>query len=449
MALGLSFYVSWKLTAFIVVFAPIMGVLIKKFGKKMRRASRKAMEESSDMLGQIEATLNGVRVVKAANAERFERRRYASIMNRLVAQQVKMSRIDAISTPTLEMLSMLIVGIVVIYAAYLVKVTPAEDLTNAEFFMVMACLMGTAESLRKVSKINNQLEKSNASAARLFETLDMPLERARVLRKHQLQQDAMAPVVRRKLPPIEHDVRFENVTFTYDNTNYPAVENVSLTIPRGRSVAVVGRNGSGKTTLLSLLPRFFEPQEGRILIDGVDTRMASISSLRKQIGIVTQDPVIFPGTIASNIAYGLPLASRDDIIEAAKRAFAHEFILEKPQGYDTVLGEMGGQLSGGQKQRINIARAILRKSPILILDEATSQVDAESEHLIQQAIQSLMQERTTFVIAHRFSTITSADTIVVMERGRIVGQGKHEELLKTCETYQQLYERQLFIPPAA
>ncbi|MBA3273328.1 MAG: hypothetical protein H0T11_05585, partial [Chthoniobacterales bacterium] len=179
MALGLSFYVSWKLTAFIIIFAPIMGVLIKTFGKKMRRASRKAMEESSDMLGQIEATLNGVRVVKAANAERFERKRYTNIMDRLIGQQIRMSRIDAISTPTLEMLTLLIVGIVVIYAAYLVKITPADDLSNPEFFMVMACLMGTAESLRKVSKINNQLQKANASAERLFDTLELPLERPR------------------------------------------------------------------------------------------------------------------------------------------------------------------------------------------------------------------------------------------------------------------------------
>ena len=231
-------------------------------------------------------------------------------------------------------------------------------------------------------------------------------------------------------------------------------------MPKGKAIAIVGRNGSGKTTLLALVPRFYDPDAGRITIDGTDIRQATLRSLRRQISIVTQDSVIFPGTIAQNIAYGHPLATklndgtpsalllRDQIESAAKRAFAHEFIMEKSQGYDAPLDGLGGQLSGGQKQRLNIARAILRQSPILILDEATSQVDAESEHLIQQAIESLMHERTTFVIAHRFSTILSADSIVVMERGRIVGQGKHEELLRTCETYQQLYERQMITASA-
>jgi len=258
-----------------------------------------------------------------------------------------------------------------------------------------------------------------------------------------------------KLPPLRHEIRFENVTFTYPGASAPAVEGVDLVVPKGRCVAVVGRNGSGKTTLLALLPRFYDPQEGRILIDGTDVREATLRSVRGQVSVVTQDSVLFPGTIAQNIAYGDPRASRQDIEAAARKAFAHEFILDKPQGYDTMLGELGGQLSGGQRQRVCIARAILRRAPILILDEATSQVDAESEHLIQRAIDGLMHEGsdgtgsrpTTFVIAHRFSTILNADSILVMERGRVVGQGKHDELLASCETYRQLYERQLLDSP--
>jgi subfamily B ATP-binding cassette protein MsbA len=443
MAMGVALTLSWRLTLFIVLFAPVMALIVKKFGKKMRRASRAALQSSSSMLGQIEGTLIGIRVVKGANAERFERRRYMRVMGKLILEQMRMSKIDAFSAPVLETAIMLMAGGVVLYATHMVVL---HDLSSENFIGVMACLAVIGESLRRASKAINALQKSNAAAQRIFETLDMPVERPRVGPKRS----------QRRLPPLQSEIEFRDVTFSYANTNSPAVNGVSLTVPKGQSVAIVGRNGSGKTTLMALLPRFFDPQSGSILVDGHNTREITLPSLRGQISIVTQDSIIFPGTIAENIAYAHPYFSQtrpcsasrkqfmSQIEESARRAFAHEFILEKPQGYETVLGEMGGQLSGGQKQRLCIARAIFRQSPILILDEATSQVDAESEHLIQQAIEQLMHERTTFVIAHRFSTIISADTIVVMERGQIVGQGKHDELLRTCETYQQLYERQLF-----
>ena len=517
MAFGIAMLASWKLTMFIVICAPVMLVVIKKFGKKMRRSSKKAMLSSASMLGQIEGSLLGIRVVKAAGAERFERRRYSRIMDKLVGQQLHMSRIDAFTQPTMGTLMLLMVAVMVIVASVMVLSVP-PSLSKERFFLVMACLAGIGDSLRRVSKVNNVLQRSNAAATRIFEVLDLPMERGRrkaEARRHEgtearrggegqrdkgtegqrategtagahlpplpsgprteapsspsclrasvppcLPLPASVPscLPRIKLPPLQREIRFENITFSYPNSSSPAVSDVSLIVPKGKCVAIVGRNGSGKTTLLALLPRFYEPQEGRILIDGIDIRHATLRSLRGQISIVTQDSVIFPGTIAENIAYGHPLANaspessagralRSEVIAAAKRGFAHDFILEKPQGYDTLLGELGGQLSGGQKQRLCIARAILRKSPILVLDEATSQVDAESEHLIQQAIEGLMHERTTFVIAHRFSTIQSADEIIVMDRGRIVGQGRHDELLATCETYQNLYERQLFGTP--
>ncbi len=443
---GLALVLSWKLTLLIVLFAPLMAVVIKKFGKKMRRASRAALQRSASMLGQIEGTLVGIRVVKSANAERFERRRYSGIMEQLRAEQLKMARYEAWATPAMETVALLVVGIVLMIASYQVLV--AKSLDASSFLLIMGCVAGMGESLRRVSKVNNVLQRSNAAAARIFEVLDMPIERGR---SHEHDQV--------KLAPISREISFEDVSFTYAEGNHPAVSDVSLVVPKGSSVAIVGRNGSGKTTLAALLPRFFDPQSGRITIDGIDIRRATLTSLRRQIGIVTQDSVLFPGTIAQNIAYGHPLAGtlgtstpaaarlREDIINAAKRAFAHDFITEKTGGYDMQLDGLGGQLSGGQRQRLNIARAILRQAPILILDEATSQVDAESEHLIQQAIESLMHERTTFVIAHRFSTILSADTIVVLDRGKIVGQGKHEELLTTCPTYAQLYERQMFAAP--
>jgi ABC-type multidrug transport system fused ATPase/permease subunit len=448
MAFAVALWASWKLTMFIVVFTPIMLVIIKKFGKKMRRASKKAMLSSSSMLGQIEGSLLGIRVVKAATAERFERRRYTRIMDGLVTQQLKMSRIDAFTEPTMATLTLVVVATLVIFASYMIF--ERHTLDRESFLLVLVCLGGIGDSLRRVSKVNNVLQRSNAAAARIFEVLDLPVEE-----ENRKQRPAGAhgrtPRAHSRVPlqPMQRGIHFEAVTFAYPNAPTPAVVDVNLEVPKGKSIAIVGHNGSGKTTLLALLPRFYDPQAGRITIDGVDVRAVTLKSLRQQISIVTQDSVIFPGTIEDNIRYGNPLATRDEVVAAAKRAFAHEFILEKPEGYDTRLGELGGQLSGGQKQRLCIARAILRKSPILVLDEATSQVDAHNEDLIQRAIESVMKERTTFVIAHRFSTIRSADEIVVMDRGRVVGQGRHDELLVTCETYQQLYERQLFTMPGA
>ncbi|MGD0541026.1 MAG: ABC transporter ATP-binding protein [Tepidisphaeraceae bacterium] len=447
----LAMYLSPQLTLFIILLVPLMGIMMKKFGKKMRRASRAALRSSSTLLGQIDGTLVGIRVVKGYNAEKFERRRYTRILDKLVAELLRMSRIDAISSPVMETIIMVVAGMVIILATYMV--TEKQTLTQPSFFTVMFALAVIAESLRKASKVNNALQKSNAAAARVFETLDMLPEREvdTLIGK----AEAGGTIAPRKLTPLRSRIEFQNVSFTYPNAKSPAVCGVSLIVPKGQSVAVVGRNGSGKTTLLALLERFFDPDGGRILIDGTDIRTATRTSLRELISLVTQDSHVFPGTFAENIAYGEPLADpeapdspeRRELFErieqAARQAFAHDFIVEKPGGYGMQLGGLGSQISGGQKQRLCIARAIFRQAPILILDEATSQVDAESEHLIHQAIESLMHERTTFVIAHRFSTILSADTIVVMERGQIVAQGKHDELLSSSEVYQQLYERQL------
>ena len=449
MALILALSLSWRLTLFIIGFAPLMAATMKKFGKKMRRASRAALRSSSSMLGQIEGTLAGIQVVKVFNAQRFERRRYMRIMNRLIAEQLRMSYIDALSGPVMETFIMLMAGFVVMFAAYMILVA-RPPLDPSKFILVMISLAVIAESLRRASKVNNSMQKSNAAAARIFEILDLPMEANRHLRLHGQIAQPLA-----KLPPLHSRIQFQHIHFTYPQATAAALCDVDLTVPKGQSVAIVGRNGSGKTTLLRLLCRLYEPPRGRILVDGVDIQSVTLNSLRDQISLVTQESHLFPGTIAQNIAYGDIAAEPDApdsparrelfqrIGDAARRAFAHDFILEKPQGYDTVLGEMGGQLSGGQRQRVCIARAIFRQTPILILDEATSQVDAESEHLIQQAIEQVMHERTTFVIAHRLGTILSADTIVVMERGRIVGQGRHDDLLRNCETYQQLYERQL------
>jgi ABC-type multidrug transport system fused ATPase/permease subunit len=455
MAFCFALLVNWQLTMFIVILAPLMGAMMKRFGKKMRRASRAALRSSSVLLGQIEGTLVGIRVVKGYNAEKYERRRYSKILYSLIGEQIRMSRIDAISSPVMETIILVMAGMVVLVGTYML--TERHTITAANFFVVMASLATIAESLRRASKVNNALQKANAAATRLFETLDLKPER-----EHGQLPTATAgngAITSRKLPILQSAIEFQDIVFTYPNASSPALNGISLTVPKGQSVAVVGRNGSGKTTLLALLERFYDPDSGRILVDGVDIRTVSRTSLREQISLVTQDSHIFPGTIAENIAYGEVLANPNApnsperrqifarIEDAARRAFAHDFINEKG-GYDFKLEGIGGQLSGGQRQRLCIARAVYHQSPILILDEATSQVDAESEHYIHEAIEHLIHERTTFVIAHRFSTILSADTIVVLERGVIVGQGKHDELLATCPIYQQLYERQLIGSPA-
>jgi ATP-binding cassette, subfamily B, bacterial MsbA len=443
--------VNWILTMFIVLLAPLMGLVMKKFGKKMRRASRAALRSSSSLLGQIEGTLVGIRIVKGYNAEKYERRRYGKILWTLIAEQIRMSKIDAFSSPVMEMMILIMAAPVVLVATMMI--TQWHSIPSTDFIGVMIALAMIAESLRKASKVNNALQKANAAAARLFEIYDILPERQQG--QISVASAGNGEIVPRKLPPLKNSIDFQNVVFTYSGASMPALDGVSLRVPKGQSIAIVGRNGSGKTTLQRMLMRFYDPDAGRILIDGVDIRTVSRSSLRDQISLVEQDSNILPGTIAENIAYGEPLAhpqAKDSpqrtavwarIQDAARRAFAEEFILEKPGGYNMLLEAVGTQLSGGQKQRLCIARAIFHQSPILILDEATSQVDAKSEHLIHEAIEHLIHERTTFVIAHRFSTIISADKIVVMERGQIIGEGKHDDLLNTCPVYQQLYERQL------
>ncbi|HRV20133.1 MAG TPA: ATP-binding cassette domain-containing protein, partial [Anaerohalosphaeraceae bacterium] len=282
---------------------------------------------------------------------------------------------------------------------------------------------------RKVSDVWNFIQQANAAAERVFAVIDEPRE----------------PEVPGAfdLKPLQKDIVFEDIAFTYPGSLQPALKGVNLTVPAGKTVAVVGPNGSGKTTLVNLIPRFFEPDSGRILIDGQDIHKASLASLRDQISLVTQQVVTFNDTIANNIAYSKPGASMDEIVRAAKMAYAHEFIEPLPDGYNTLIGESNAGFSGGQLQRIVIARAILKNPKILIFDEAMSQIDADSEAKIHAALEAIMKDRTCFLIAHRFSTVISADFIVVMDGGRIAAQGRHEELMASCGLYKRLYETQL------
>jgi ABC-type multidrug transport system fused ATPase/permease subunit len=367
-----------------------------------------------------------MRVVKGYTREHYERQHLFRIDRRLLKQQLKMGFVEALTSPVIETLSFVAAAAAILYFATDIVHRPDQ---TPEFMTLLICLGAIFDPVRKLSTIYPKLQRANAASQRIFELVDSPSE---------YDQDAGKP----RLTPLRHTIEFDNVTFTYPKASRPAVRGVSLTVRRGETIALVGPNGSGKTTLVSLLPRFFPLDSGRILIDGQDTAEVNLSSLRKQFSLITQESVIFADTVKENIAYGRPEASFEEIVEAARKAFADEFIQQMPDGYDSVVGEHGATLSGGQRQRLAIARAILRNAPILIFDEATSQVDPESELKIHQAIDAFLRDRTAFVIAHRYSTISDADRILVMDDGEMVAVGTHDQLFKSCPLYRRLYETQ-------
>jgi len=422
--------INWKLTAVAAVGVPVIGVLLRKFGKAIRRATRRALSNRGKLLGILKESLDGVHVVKVHNAEGAERRRFALINRRVFQEEMKVRRIRALSSPLIEALSVLGVLAVACISAWMIF-REGED--AAEFITVLVMLGAAGRSLKLVSNINNQIAESSAAADRVFEVLNLPTEEAGIEESDKLPN----------LPRHKRDIHFDQVSFAYPDQDRPAVNDVDLRVKFGQMIAVVGGNGSGKTTLLSMLPRLLTPTVGCVRIDDTDIRDVNLRSLREQMGVVSQQSVLFTGTIAENIAYGRSHESLENIKNAAQAAFAHDFISALPGGYDTKLGEHGSGLSGGQRQRICIARAILRDPAILILDEATSQIDADSEAKISQAIGNLVHSRTIFVIAHRLSTVIEADQIVVLDNGSIVDVGTHEELLERNDLYRSLAQNQL------
>ena len=424
--LGWAMVLSWQLTLIFLCGAPLVLWLVAVFGKKMKRATLKSLVASAQMLAKLRGAVSGLKVVKVYNRQGHERRSFAVINQRLLKQLLKISRVDAATSPTMEILGMAAGGVAIVFGAHWV----AEKQIDPSEFLILIALLGTAaDAVRKTSGIWNKIQEANAAAERIFGIIDEPIEK---------QAPNAADIA-----PLKEKIEFKNVVFAYPGNDAPTLRGLNLTVTAGHNVAIVGPNGSGKTTLANLMPRFYDPDAGSIFIDGKDIRNATLFSLRSQIGMVTQNTVTFNDTIAANIAYGKPGATTEEIIAAAKRSFAHEFIVLLADGYDTIIGEQGSGLSGGQLQRIVIARAILKNPAILIFDEATSQVDADSEHKIHKAIEEIMQDRTSFIIAHRFSTVITADVIVVMDDGRIIAQGQHDELMQTCPLYQSLYETQL------
>ena len=424
--LGIMFFRSWQLAFVTMIIIPIAIFFIQIFGQRNKIAVSKRQISFGGLSSLLVETITGVRVVKAFGMEKYESKRFKDANDDLYKNHMRSIMIDSYSYPIIEIIGASAGATIVAYGGYLIingQITPG-DFTSfvISFFMLN-------EPVKKLNGFNLKLQEGFAAVRRIFNILDV-------------KDDIVILPNATKLTNFDREISLNIHAFHYPDQDEPAVKDFQLTVQKGEAVALVGSSGAGKTTIANLIPRFYDITRGEISIDGYDLRDLDLVSLRKMIAIVTQDTILFNDTIASNITYGQPDCSNERMYAAAQAANAHKFIAEQPQGYETVIGEKGVRLSGGQRQRLSIARALVKDAPILILDEATSALDSESEIEVQQAIEHLMENRTTIVIAHRLSTIRNTDRICVMEKGQIVEQGTHDELLLREGRYQQLYEMQ-------
>src|SRR5947199_7934948 len=424
--LAASFYYNWRLTLGSLAIAPIIAVLTARFGRALRNLARESFEGNKRLTDTAQEALANQNIVQAYSAEAHERKRFLSVAKEIVRANLRSAKIAALSPPTIEMIGVIAVVVLLFFGQ---REIMAGRMNAAQFLTFLFFLFRSFDPMRKLSRLQNSMEQALAAARHVWEVMD---EHAEIPER----PDAV------ELKPLTREIELRDVSFGYANESRSVLREVNLHIPAGTMVALVGESGGGKSTLTKLLPRFHDPSQGAVLWDGTNLRDASLSSLRRQIALVTQETVLFNDTVRNNIAYSRLDATEAEIEEAARVAFAHQFINELPNGYDTIVGERGIFLSGGQRQRLAIARAVLADAPVLILDEATSALDAESERLVQRALANLIRNRTTIVIAHRLSTVRRADRIVVIERGRIVETGRHSELLALGGAYRRLYELQ-------
>ncbi|MFM9995709.1 MAG: ABC transporter ATP-binding protein [Phycisphaerales bacterium] len=429
-AIGAALVINWQITLLAGIVAPVFYTIIRRLGKRIRRASRKALASQAGLYGAATQALQGLRVVKVHTTERLEAGRFHRLNKEMMRQMLRVRTARAVASPLVEVLSIFVLGGLFLFAA---KLMLDGHWKSPTVLVALGALFAAGAALKPLTGLLNDIQASSAAADRLAE----------LIRSHpEPGHDAALP----KLPRHKNAIELRAATLIYPGADRPALDRVDLIVRHGERVAIVGPNGSGKTTLLSLVPRLFDPDSGSVLIDGRDLREVSVRSVRRQIGVVTQETVLFRGTIRDNIAYGADDATTERVIEAARRARAHDFIAALPAGYDTPVGEQGLTLSGGQRQRIAIARAVLRDPAILILDEATSMIDADSEARIAEALAEFTVGRTCLIVAHRLSTVLNADRIVVMDAGRVVDQGTHPDLLVRCAVYRLIAENQLFRP---
>ena len=419
--------ISWKLTLFVFVFIPISGFIISKIGKSLKGKSIRAQQENGHLISIVEETLSGLKVIKGYNAENFFSKTFNDSINQLYVLSNSIGKKNNLASPMSEFLGIVVISILLFYGGNLVLVDKSLD--GSLFIAYIGLAYNILTPAKGIAKASYQVKNGLAAAERVFEVLE-------VENTIKDKEDAV------ELKDFKNEIHLKNITFSYEEE--PVLRDFSLTIPKGKTVALVGQSGSGKSTIANLLTRFYDVTIGEISIDNHNIKDITMESLRDLTGLVTQDSIMFNGTIKDNIRLGHLDASDDEIIEALKIANAYEFVKDLPKGIHTNIGDSGNKLSGGQKQRLSIARAVLKNPPIMILDEATSALDTESEKFVQVALENMMQNRTSIVIAHRLSTIQKADTIVVMQKGRIVEQGTHEELITLNGTYNKLVTMQSF-----